>query len=171
VLLSLFVPQRTILAAPTANLLKPHNPSFEQGLLKWIFGLNPGNTYKIVNNSPKPQCGGKALRLKFEGGPVSSAHSAFVELSPSTQYRFAVWLKIKGTGTDVTLSAAEIDPNNPGNPKFHVVVDNITTTNGKWKRFKGIITSLPVASDGKLFVTHEAGTGKLLIDCAAIKPV
>lgn len=173
VLLALVGFRQTVLAAPAANLLGGHNPSFEQGLKDWTLINSPLDTlgYKVVNNSPGPKCGRKSLRLKGAIQSNASANSAFVPMTPSTRYRFVIWMRIRGQGASVKMGAYERELNNPSVVKADLLADNITTTDGQWKRYRGTLTSLPNAGEGRLVVVFHNGDSKLFIDCAAIKPI
>jgi hypothetical protein len=166
------VSQLPALAAPTANLLKGKNPSFEKGLKDWMVFEVFTNTIvtKTVNDSASPACGQKAFMAK------SNENDAFlsnvpVPMAASTQYKVTVWLKLKGTGRLLRISASEGDPNNPSNTTNQLLVDNITTTDGKWQKFTGTFNSLSVPGTGQVRVSLSKGPGKVYVDCVSIKPV
>lgn len=173
VLLALVGFRQTVFAAPTANLLGSHNPSFEQGLVDWTLINSHLDTlaYKVVDASPGPKCGTKSLRLKGAIQSIATANSAFVPMTPSTKYRFVIWMRIKGQGATVSLAAFEHETSNPSVTKGETLVGGITTTKGQWKRIRGTFTSLPNAGEGRLVVVFHNGDSKLFIDCAVIKPI
>jgi len=170
-LLALFTFQQPILTARSANLLQDSNPSFEQGITDWHIAYTYGAHDRIVDQSPGLPCGEKSLRFNFTENAAATVYTAYVPMAASRRYRFRVWLKTRGAGTKVALIAHEHDPSTPANTKTEVLVDNITTTKGKWKRIAGTFSSLETAGEGVLIVTQEHGTARLFIDCASIKPV
>lgn len=163
--------QGHVVAAPNANLLKGHNPSFEQGMAEWFILHFPGYAPKIVAKSAGPKCGTKALRFKYTSGDtLAAASSTGVPMGILQQYRFVIWLRIKGEA-DVQISAEAHEVGNLENIKSIVLFNDITTTDGHWKRFAGTFTSMPVVNEGRINVLHKSGTGTLFVDCAAIKPI
>jgi hypothetical protein len=160
-------------AAGNPNLLKGHNPRFEQGLADWTILQGSGDTLvaKTVNGSAKNGCGDQVLLTKGNTG-TASVSSAFVPLVASTDYRFTIWLKVKGVGTVAQVIAYEQDPAYPADNVAHVLAADITTTDGKWQKITGTFTSMEIASEGRIVVAFTNGElGKLSMDCAVIKPI
>jgi hypothetical protein len=171
-LLALTATQLPALAAGTPNLLKGHNPRFEQGLTDWTVLQTPEDTLvtKLVNGTSKASCGTQVLLTKGNEN-TATVNSAFVPLETATEYRATIWLKTKDEGTNASFIAYEQDPVNPSTNVAHVLASDITTTDRKWTKYTGTFTSMDAASEARLVVSFVNGAGRLSIDCAALKPV
>ena len=158
----------------STNLLRGHNPSFEQGFehWQWYYGDNPDLIYSVSEYPAPNHCGSHVLKItqtrwgeELDGDVVMAPESG--------AYRFSLWLKMKpknGEWSQISIYGYSTEPV-PGEPTTTatLTVDR-QTTHGKWKYLDTVFTDVQAGNrlQLKLFIDAAQGT-HIFIDCAAIQ--
>lgn len=159
-------------AAPQTNLLKGHNPSFEQGMANWRWGIQP-DTFQIVERQqPIPSCGVKFLRITH-GEKYNILISDTIRVREDGQYKFTIRARVKraqGQNAFVSDIWAWMVKYNGSGPLYSIA-HNVKSTNGKWIEYSGTIQSdkeeYPRIGFYIEFQINKGG--KIDFDCAKIE--
>lgn len=157
--------------AQAPNLLRGHNPSFEQGVTNWLWD-NGGSfppDFKIAHGGANQQCGEQFLKIpKNTYIPLLSSPRA--EIPQSGHYRFTIWLRVKRTSfQDASVDKIQIVfRSGRAVRRYRMPVDQKYLT--RWtKHTIDIAVATPWEEAGFDFHLRNSFGGAILLDCAKIE--
>lgn len=172
VILFLLLSVQLVFAA-SSNLLKGHNPSFEQGITDWEWNVEPDFFIKSRRATPT-SCGNHFLRIT-QGDAHHILASHRIRVREDGRYKFTIRARVqRGPGQNAFVSdiwAWMVQHNGSG--ALYSIARDIKSTNGKWVEYSGTFQSDKEHHPRMGFFIEFQITkgGKIDFDCARIERV